>query len=106
MGNEQIMSKESLADAETARSRLDAELAGSVQQKLALEAQLASLGNEVRTVEEKLREKQLEMERMEKHFSELLVKLRALREGPLTGVNKMVQVQLIDPTNKPLDSRS
>ena len=97
--NEQIMLKESMADAETARSR-------SVEQKLELEAQLARLGNEVRSAKEKLREKQLEMEKMEKHFAELLVQLRALREGPLTGVNKMVQVQLIDPKNEALDSRS
>ena len=97
--NEQIMLKESMADAETARSR-------SVEQKLELEAQLARLGNEVRSAKEKLREKQLEMEKMEKHFAELLVQLRALREGPLTGVNKMVQVQLIDPKNEDLDSCS
>jgi len=104
--SEQIMLKESLADAETARSGLDAELAGSVKQKLALEAQLARLWNEARTVKEKLREKQLEMERVIKHFNELLVKLKALREGPLTGVNKKVQVQLIDPKNEDLDSCS
>ena len=109
--NEKIMLKKSVAEAETARSRLDAELAGSVEQKLALQTQLASLGNEVRSAEENLREKQLEMERMDKHFTELLpearsllVEVRALAARCAhPGVNKKVQVQLSDLKDEPLE---
>ena len=109
--NEKIMLKKSLAEAETARSRLEAELAGSVEQKLALQTRLASLGNEVRSAEENLREKQLEMERMDKHFTELLsearsllVEVRALAARCAhPGVNKKVQVQLSDLKDEPLE---
>ena len=109
--NEKIMLKKSLAEAETARSRLDAELAGSVEQKLELQTQLARLGNKVRSAEENLREKQLEMERMDKHFTELLpaarsllVEVRALAARCVhPGVNKKVQVQLSDLKDEPLE---
>ena len=109
--NEKIMLKKSVAEAETARSRLDAELAGSVEQKLELQTQLARLGNKVRSAEENLREKQLEMERMDKHFTELLpaarsllVEVRALAARCVhPGVNKKVQVQLSDLKDEPLE---
>ena len=107
--NEKIMLKESLAEAEEAKSRLAAELTESVEQKFALETQVARLRKEVKTAEENLRGKQLQMEGMEKRFTKLQIELKALREERLathTGVNKKLQAGLSGLSEGPLGAHS
>jgi len=90
--NEKIVLKNLLAASDSARSKLDVDLAESVEQNFALETQVAGFRNEVKGAEENLRGKQLE--RTEKHSSKLQVDVRQDQLGTHTGVNKKLQAQL------------
>ena len=92
--NEKIVLKNLLAASDSARSKLDIELAESVKQNFALETRVAGFRNEVKGGEENLRGKQLGIERMEKHSSKLQVDARQEQLGTHTGVNKKLQAQL------------
>ena len=92
--NEKIVLKNLLAASDSARSKLDVDLAESVEQNFALETQVAGFRNEVKGAEENLRGKQLGMERMEKHSSKLQVDVREEQLDTHTGVNKKLQAQL------------
>jgi len=107
--NIQAANKELIAEKDSlkaANSELRKEVRATENEKIMLKESLAEVemarSRFVGSVE-------LEMERMDKHVTELQAELKALREELLAahpGVNKKVQVQLSDLKDEPLGTRS